>query len=374
MARFVHADGLALSVGMDQVDAAQAHVAVAAREPEVRHLDAALRAEDAQHIVLVERDAAGDLGNDAARKMQQRRGPFIDAGLAEMRHAGHLVRLGERFSRSGPGDEARHRNRIAADVQNAAAGEIVGIEPVLRHEARHRKAKARLDHADFADDARFDQFHQFQRLRVQPVHEGFAEKRAGLARRMDHRVGLEGGQPHRLFAKHMLACFRRLDCPFGMTRMRRRNIDRVDLRIRQQSIVACEDARTGEVLGKPGLAGVARAYRDQRRGLRTRDATGKGFRDAARRENSPAGSCGRELMFVLRRGFGRGHHGRQSWLVAVSAAAVPFRRKGRICGLIRSFPSDRRASASRWMTSSSPVAERGIDESSCRQDARPRRR
>ena len=58
VARFVHADGLALSVGMDQVDPAGADVAVAAGEPEVRHLDAALGAEDAQHIVLGERNAA----------------------------------------------------------------------------------------------------------------------------------------------------------------------------------------------------------------------------------------------------------------------------------------------------------------------------
>ena len=43
-------------------------VAVAAGEPEVGHLDAAIGAEDAQHIVLGERYAAGNFGDDAVRE------------------------------------------------------------------------------------------------------------------------------------------------------------------------------------------------------------------------------------------------------------------------------------------------------------------
>ncbi len=42
---------------------------------------------------------------------------------------------------------------------------------------------------------------------MQAIHEGFAQKRAGLARGEDHRVGLESGQPHRLFDQHVLAGF-----------------------------------------------------------------------------------------------------------------------------------------------------------------------
>ena len=43
-----------------------------------------------------------------------------------MRGAGHLVRFGEGLARRGACDQPRHRHRIAADVENAAAGEIVG--------------------------------------------------------------------------------------------------------------------------------------------------------------------------------------------------------------------------------------------------------
>ena len=127
------------------------------------------------------------------------------------------------------------------------------------HEARHGEAEARLDHADFADDARLDEFHQFERLRVQPVHEGFAEKSAGLARCVDHRVGFECGKRKRLLAKHVLPSFRRLDRPFGMAWMRRRNVDRVHVRIAQQRVIAVEDAGARKAVGEAGLARIARA-------------------------------------------------------------------------------------------------------------------
>ena len=90
---------------------------------------------------------------------------------------GHLVRLGEGLSRGGAGDQARHRHRIAADIENAAAGKIVGEKPMLRHEARHGKAEARLDHPHLADRAGLDQLDQLGRLRMQAIHERFAERR-----------------------------------------------------------------------------------------------------------------------------------------------------------------------------------------------------
>ena len=122
-------------------------------------------------------------------------------------------------------------------------------------------AKPKLDliMPHLADRARLDQLDQLLRLRMQPVHEGFAEEGAGLARRMDHRVGLEGGQPHRLLAEHVLAGLRRLDRPFGMARMRRRDIDRIDLRVLQQRLIPVEDARARKILRQPRLARIARA-------------------------------------------------------------------------------------------------------------------
>ena len=63
----------------------------------------------------------------------------------------------------------------------------------------------------------------------------------------------------RLLAQHMLAGFGRLDRPFGVAGMRRRDVDRVDSRIGEQGIVAVEDARARKGLGEAGLAGIARA-------------------------------------------------------------------------------------------------------------------
>ena len=210
--------------------------------------------------------------------------------------ARHLVRLGERLSHCRPGDQPRHRNGIAADVENAAAGEIVGIEPVLRHEARHGEAEARLDHPHFADRAGFDQLDQLRRLRMQPVHEGFAEKGAGLARRMDHRVGLEGGQPHRLFAKHMLAGLRRLDRPFGVARMRRRNVDRVDVRIGEQRLIAVEDAGAGESLRRGrACPDCARRWRQACRCANGRRRRQRPWRWCRARE-CPSGSLCSDVM------------------------------------------------------------------------------
>ena len=93
---------------------------------------------------------------------------------------------------------------------------------------------------------------------------------------------------HRLFAQHVLAGFGRLDRPFGVARVRRRDIDRIDLRVGEQRLVAVDDARAGKRLGEPGLAGIARADRHELAGARMRDAAGKGLGDAARPDNAPA--------------------------------------------------------------------------------------
>ena len=68
-------DRFALAVGADDVDLAGAALA-AAGEPEILHLDAALGAEDAQHVVLAERDRAGDFGDDAVRESAARPRPI----------------------------------------------------------------------------------------------------------------------------------------------------------------------------------------------------------------------------------------------------------------------------------------------------------
>jgi hypothetical protein len=101
------------------------------------------------------------------------------------------------------------------------------------------------------------------RLRVAAIHEGFAYERARLAGGMKHRFGFKGGQPHRLLDQHMLAGFRCLDRPFGMARMRGRDVDRVHLSVGQQRFVAVMDACAGEILGEVRFAGIAGPYGDE---------------------------------------------------------------------------------------------------------------
>ena len=206
----------------------------------------------------VDEDGAGDLRDDAVLEGQHRRRPLVGACLAEVRRAGNVHRIEERLARRGAGDEARHRDRVAADIEDAAAGEVVGEEPVLGHEARHLEAEARLDHPHLADRAGRDQLAELRRLRMQAIHERLAGEGAGLPVRVEDRVDLEGGERHRLLDQDMLAGLRRLDRPFGVARMRRRDVDRLDLRIVEQRLVAVEDARAGERLGEARLLRVAR--------------------------------------------------------------------------------------------------------------------
>ena len=220
--------------------------------------------------------------------MQDRRGPFIDTGLAEMGGTDHFVGLEIGLSGCGPGDQPRHRNRIAANIQDPAAGHIVCIKPMLRHESRHGEAEARADKPHLADDAGFYQLHQFQRLRMQAIHEGFAEEGASLARSVDHRVGLEGGEAHRLFAKNVLAGFRCLDRPFGMARMRRGDVDRIDLRISNQRLVAANHARARKIRRVGSLRRIARAYGDKLAGSRMGDAAGECLGNSTGPDNAPA--------------------------------------------------------------------------------------
>ena len=86
----------------------------------------------------------------------------------------------------------------------------------------------------------------------------------------------------------MLAGLRRLDRPFGVARMRRRDVDRLDLRIVEQRLVSVEDARAGERLGEARLLRVARADRDELPGPRALQPAVEILGDGARPDDAPA--------------------------------------------------------------------------------------
>src|SRR5262249_16046735 len=156
---------------LEDLDLADAAL-VAGGEPEVCDYDPALGADDAQHIVLLRDDRAGDFGDDLVREFEHGGRPFIDAALTKVSAPPNLLRIEEGLPFPGPGNQSRHRDRVAADIENAAAGGIVGEKPVFRLIAAHVEAEARADDADGADDAALDEFDQLFRLRMHAVHEG----------------------------------------------------------------------------------------------------------------------------------------------------------------------------------------------------------
>ena len=80
-----------------------------------------------------ERDRAGDLGDDAVRELRAAPTPTRRRPVSpRCATPATFDRIEERLARRRPGDQPRHRHRVAADVEDAAAGELVGVEPVRR--------------------------------------------------------------------------------------------------------------------------------------------------------------------------------------------------------------------------------------------------
>src|SRR5690606_386941 len=77
------------------------------------------------------------------------------------------------------------------------------------------------------------------------------------------------------------------DGPRRMLGMGRRDIDRVDVRVGQQSVIAMMDTRSVKMLSVFRPVRIARTDGFELSGLRMRQPAGKGARDAARTQNAP---------------------------------------------------------------------------------------
>src|SRR5690606_16855267 len=86
----------------------------------------------------------------------------------------------------------------------------------------------------------------------------------------------------------MLARTGGLDGPFGVAGMRYGDIDRVDLGIGQQGIIAVHDARAWEIRGEIGLVGIARGNGGEHAMPGAGDATLECLGNAAWPDNAPA--------------------------------------------------------------------------------------
>lgn len=187
----------------------------------------------------------------------------------------------------GTGDQACHRDGIAADIEDAAAGEIVGEQAMACLDRAHVETEARLDQPDFTDRTRLHQFYQLRCLRMQAVHIGLAGEDPGLVGLVIDGLGLMRRERDGLFHQHMLARADRLDRPFGMADMRGGDVDRLDIRVVDQRLIAGDDAGARELFGQARPVGVARADGNEPPGSRMGDTAGESAGDGSGADNSP---------------------------------------------------------------------------------------
>ena len=151
-----------------------------------------------------------------------------------------------------PGDEARGGDRVAADVEQPAAaplGDVAhvgGVGQVV--------AEMALDRLQLADPAAPDQLARPQPLRVGADHERFLDSHAGAVAHRDQLRALGGVEPDRLLAQHVLAGLGGLDRPGHVQVVGQRIVDRVDLGVGQELLVAAVAARRCRAWPRPRAA------------------------------------------------------------------------------------------------------------------------
>ena len=267
------------------------------------NVDRTVGAGDHHAIRQRDGDSSGHLSDDAARKAQYRRGTGVDAGVGKGRAAHHL----HRFFLTGldphrcRGNQAAHRHRVAANVHDSAAGELVGIESAFGPR-RRLEAKARLDVTHLANGAFPHKLHYPARHRVSAVHERLHEETVIALGGIHHRHHLRMVQPHRLLAQHRLASFKRLDGPLRVLWVRWGDVDRIHVDVVEQGLVAPVRGHALPALNE-GLRRVSRAtsHGRQRGALRRRDGIGESVCDSARGQDPPTSCHADSADLVIRR-------------------------------------------------------------------------
>jgi hypothetical protein len=168
-----------------------------------------------------------------------------------------LREQGRHPHRLAPGDEARGGDRIAADVVEPAAtpaehvADVGGVGEVI--------AEMAMNGLQLTQSSALHQRPQLVPLRVRAHHEGFLDRPAGAVADGDQLARLGRAHPDRLLAQDMLAGLRRLHGPGHVEMVGERDIDRLDLGVGQERLVAVVGAwdaeLTGGGLGQRPLAG-----------------------------------------------------------------------------------------------------------------------
>jgi len=188
---------------------------------------------------------------------------------------------------SGPGDEAGHGGAVPANVENASAAEQL-VEKAAFEVEIGAETEPGGDGAHLADGACADQFEDAGDLRMAPVHVGFHEEDIVFPRSLQHLDGLVVMHAHRLFAEDMLLGLRGAEGPFPVVRMRRGDVDDIDIGVGQESLIGAVGMRklvkVGEFVGF-GLGATGNG--DELSLFRAKDTASEFMRNAAGADDSP---------------------------------------------------------------------------------------
>ncbi len=160
--------------------------------------------------------------------VQYRRDLLVDPGLADPALADDGVGASEH--------EEAELHGVDAEVEERAAA-LGEVEMTARGIDRAAKAEVRLDQQRFADLARAEDVAQRAVRREETRPHRLHDEAVPGTRRVDHVLRLRGVQRERLLAQHVLARFHGEDRVGRVARMRRRDVDRVDVGIRHQILV-----------------------------------------------------------------------------------------------------------------------------------------
>src|SRR5439155_3338509 len=139
------------------------------------------------------------------------------------------------------GKQPRAADAVAADVHQAAALDVGAKPDVLGVE--DREAEAGAYDAELPDRTLVEELPHALGLRAVPVHERLREDPLCALGGVERLLDLGCALPHRLLAEHVLAGLDGADRPFTMEVVRQRDVDGLDLVVREQRLVRAVGAR-----------------------------------------------------------------------------------------------------------------------------------
>src|SRR5262249_60604394 len=202
-------------------------VRVAAR-PRLRHDDLRRRTDRLEPGLVREVERAMELCEHVAGELHDAVETHVDPGVADDLATEDELRLSC--------DESAAADAVAADIHQRAAVELRPEPDVLA--VREREAEPRVQRAKLADSTREDELVQGVGLQVVAIHERLHEDAVVLLGDVECALDVLRVTRHGLLAEDVLVRLERADRPFDMHRVRQPDVDRVDVTVPEQLLVA----------------------------------------------------------------------------------------------------------------------------------------